>query len=81
MKVHRILLLAALLVLSFPGLGRAEKYADEQFAPNEDHDRDDKHRHRSRAPEMVQAGEIAAGLIGLAGYIAMRRRSASRREN
>ena len=81
MKLHRILLLAALLVLSFPGLGRAEKYADEQFAPNEDHNRDAKHHKRSRAPEMVQAGQIAAGLIGLAGYFAMRRRSASRREN
>lgn len=69
MKVHRILLLAALLVLSFPGLGRAD----------DDDDRDGDHI--TRAPEMVQVGQIAAGLIGLAGYIAMRRRSASRREN
>jgi MYXO-CTERM domain-containing protein len=42
----------------------------------EDRDRDDKH-HRSGAPEMPGVGLAAAAVIGIAGYLVLRRRHTS----
>ena len=61
--LKRLALIALLVSFLIPGLAMAKE--------KEDHDKDD-----IRATEMVGTGIAAAGLIGLAGYLFLRRRTA-----
>ena len=61
--LRKLFLLTCLIVALAPNNAKAE-----------DHDRDDRHKHRVKASEMTGIGIGAAALVGLAGYLLLRRR-------
>ena len=64
--MKKFTLLAALTLFATPHLTLA----------HEDHDRDDPGRHRHmNASEFISAGFAAAALIGVVGYLALRRKN------
>jgi O-antigen/teichoic acid export membrane protein len=64
--LKKIFLLACLFVALAPRIAKAE-----------DHDRDDRRKHHIRASEMAGVGLGAAALVGVAGYLILRRRHSS----
>jgi hypothetical protein len=66
--LRKLILVGALTLLATPYLASAR----------EDDDKDDKDRHHGHmnASELAGAGAAAASLIGLAGYVILRRRNA-----
>lgn len=71
-NVKRLILLVWFASLLTPGLSSARGGSDDQ-GQNQDGDR---YHRRISGTEIAGAGFLAAGLIGIAGYIALRRRVA-----